>query len=528
MHFNYLIKNGTVVDGTGSKPVKSDVGIKNQTIEVVGDLSTSVADNVLDANGMIVSPGFIDVHSHADGALLIDGQHASGIKQGVTTEIIAPDGLTLAPLSKTNYPMYRQYLSGILGLPPVNIDMSSIEAARKNYHKKTACNVATFAAHGPIRIESIGMNDKPLKGKSLNKALKLLSESLEQGAVGFSTGLSYYPNSYSDTEELIEFMKVTEKTGKPLSIHLRNHNIDRSYVGGGIEEAIEIGRKTNAKIHIEHYKTQPGSENRLDELLNPIDNAKREGIDITLETYPYPVGSSFPQAFFPGWVHEGGPKDMISRFTDPSIREKILIAMKKMDYSRPTDSAWTHIGSKKNKQLEGVAFEDLAKTMNISVHEMLIKVMVEENLTCGFRGIPPDSVSSWRQIEKDVMTLLERPDYMVGSDSIPVGGLPHPRAYGCFARIIGRLRRRYNIKIEDLIQRMTENPALRFGLTKRGTITKGSFADIVIFDGENVNDQSSFEDPRVHPVGIHHVFVNGKMAVKNQETTGILAGESVP
>ncbi|SVB58722.1 uncharacterized protein METZ01_LOCUS211576, partial [marine metagenome] len=271
MHFNYLIKNGTVVDGTGSKPIKSDVGIKNQTIEVVGDLSTSVADNVLDAAGMIVSPGFIDVHSHADGALLVDGQHASGIKQGVTTEIIAPDGLTLAPLSKTNYPMYRWYLSGILGLPPVNIDMSSIEAARKNYHKKTACNVAMFAAHGPIRIESIGMNDKPLKGKPLSKALKLLSQSLEQGAVGFSTGLSYYPNSYSDTEELIELMKVTEKTGKPLSIHIRNHNIDRSYVGGGIEEAIEIGRKTNAKIHIEHYKTQPGSENRLDELLNPID-----------------------------------------------------------------------------------------------------------------------------------------------------------------------------------------------------------------------------------------------------------------
>ena len=311
--FDVVIKGGTVVDGTGSPPIRTDIGIigdRIKTLDIIPDSNTD-STKTIDASGLHISPGFIDVHSHADAALLNDGQHSSGIRQGVTTEVICPDGLSLAPLSKKNYKMYRWYLSGILGLAPEQLDMSSIEMSKKNYHRKTSCNVATFAGHGPIRLEAAGMNDVPLIGDKLESAKILLRESLEQGAVGVSTWRSYYPNSWSDTDELCALMSVTKEFDRPMSIHLRNHNIDRAYGGGGIPEAIEIARRTDTKLHFEHYRTFVNSAGQIDELMEPIDKAKSSGVDITLETYPYPVGSSFPQAFFPGYFHEGGPEAMI-------------------------------------------------------------------------------------------------------------------------------------------------------------------------------------------------------------------------
>ncbi|MCZ6538418.1 MAG: amidohydrolase family protein, partial [Chloroflexi bacterium] len=461
MAFDVVVRGGTVVDGTGKPGIKTDIGVSGKRIAAVGNLPASASENArtIDAEGLHVSPGFIDVHSHADGALLLDGQHASGIRQGVTTEIIAPDGLTLAPLSAENYRMYRWYMSGILGLPPEDLDMSSIEAARANYHRKTSCNVATFAGHGPIRVEVAGMNDVPLSGRLLESAKQLLRESLEQGAVGFSTGLSYYPNSWSDTDELCALMEVTGEFGRPMSIHLRNHNPERGFGGGGVAEAIEVARRTGTKLHFEHYRTTAANAGQVDKMLEPIDRAKDEGLDISLETYPYPVGSSFPQAFFPSYFHDGGPTEMLKILNDEDRRAELITRMHEVGYGRPSGNMWTHIGSDRNKHLEGMLFDEVAADWGISVEEMVCRVMAEESLTCGFRGSPPSSVKVWRQVEEDVMELMARPDYMVGSDSIPVGGMPHPRAYGCFARVLGRLRRRYNYPVEQVVQRMTQNPA---------------------------------------------------------------------
>jgi N-acyl-D-amino-acid deacylase len=528
--FDVVIRGGTVVDGTGRPGFKADIGIIGRRISAVGNLPASASEDAkaINATGLHVSPGFIDVHSHADGALLIDGQHASGIRQGVTTEIIAPDGLTLAPLSPENYRMYRWYMSGILGLPPEDLDMSSIEAARANYHHNTSCNVAMFAGHGPIRVEAAGMNDVPLTGQLLETAKQLLRESLEQGAVGFSTGLSYYPNSFSDTDELCALMEVTREFGRPMSIHLRNHNPERGFGGGGVTEAIEVARRTGTKLHFEHYRTQPDSAGQVDQIMEPIDRAKDEGIDITLETYPYPVGSSFPQAFFPGYFHEGGPEGMLKTLNDEDKRAELISRMREVGYASPGGNMWTHINSDHNKHLEGMLFDDVAADWGISVEEMVCRVMAEESLTCGFRGAPPSSVRLWRQVEEDIMELMARPDYMVGSDSIPVGGMPHPRAYGCFVRTLGRLRRRYNYPVEQVVQRMTQNPAERFGLTNRGVIAEGRFADLVIFDEQRVTDRSSFEDPAVHPEGVPWVLVNGEIAVENEHVTGVLAGEAIP
>jgi N-acyl-D-amino-acid deacylase len=528
--FDVVIRGGTVIDGTGKPGFKADVGISGKRITAVGDLPASASEDArtIDADGLHISPGFIDVHSHADGALLNDGQHASGIRQGVTTEIIAPDGLTLAPLSAENYRMYRWYLSGILGLPPEDLDMSSIEASRANYHRKTSCNVATFAGHGPIRAEVAGMNDVPLTGQLLETAKQLLRESLEQGAVGFSTGLAYYPQSWSDTDELCALMEVVKEFDRPMSIHLRSHNPERGFGDGGVPEALEIARRTGTKLHFEHYRTYPRNAGQVDQIMEPIDLAKAEGLDITLETYPYPVGSSFPQAFFPSYFHEGGPEEMLKILNDEDKRAELITNMQAIKYGKPAGNMWTHIGSDRNKHLEGMLFDEVAADWGVSVEEMVCRVMVEESFVCGFRGAPPSSVKVWRQVEEDVMQLMARPDYMVGSDAIPLGGMPHPRAYGCFVRMMGRLRRRYNYPVEQVVQRMTQNPAERFGLTDRGVVAEGKFADLVIFDEKRVTDRSSFEDPAVHPEGVPWVLVNGEVAVKDEEVTGVMAGEAIP
>jgi N-acyl-D-amino-acid deacylase len=517
-----------VIDGTGSAGIRADVGVDGRKVSEVGNLGDATAARVIDATGLTVSPGFIDVHAHSDGALLSDGQHANGIRQGITTEIIAPDGLTLAPLSAKNYPMYRRYLSGILGLPPEDLDMSTIEASRANYHNKTACNVATFVGHGPVRLEAVGFEDVPLTGAALDRAKGVLRDALEQGACGFSTGLSYYPQSYSTTEEIVELCKVVAEFDLPLSIHLRNHNVDRAPTGGGVAEAIEISKQSGVKLHLEHYRTFPTNAGNIEAILAPVDAAKAEGVDVTLETYPYPVGSSFPQAFFPGWLHEGGPEKLLERLSDKSLRGKIIEDMKKVAYGRPSGNVWSWIGPEGDQSLVGMTLDDISSMTGQSAEDAVCDLMIAANLACGFRGTPPGSPTIWRQVEEDIMQLLDRPDYMVGSDAIPVGQMPHPRAYGCFPRVVGRLRRRYGYQLEQVIQRVTQNPADRFGLKDRGVLKHGKFADIVVFDADRITDRSSFEDPSVYPEGIPHVVVNGSVVVDQERLTGVMAGEAVP
>ena len=528
MSFDVLIVGGHVADGTGRPAFRADIGIVGKQIEAVGNLGRPEVKREIDASGLIICPGFIDTHVHADGALLNDGQHACGILQGVTTEIITADGIGLAPLSQQNFKAMSRYLSGILGKIPEHLDMSSIEAARGNYHKRTSCNVAMFAGHGPIRLEAAGFRDLPLRGDTLTKAKRLLTESLEQGCCGFATGLSYYPQSFSDSQELVELCETAAKFGAPFSVHLRNHNVDRAFHGGGVLEAIEVCRRSGARLHLEHYRTQPYSAGQLEELLAPVEEAQAEGIDVTMETYGYPVGSSHPPQFFPSWAHEGGADLLLERLRDPRMRSRLREAIQTQMPNGIADNSWSWIGSSQNSGLQGLSFSDAADRRGETVEDMVMNVMVEEEMACGFRANPPVSAAIWRQVEADIMHLMTRPDYMVGSDAIPVGRLPHPRAWGCFVRMLGRLRRRHNVHLETLISRMTELPARRFGLKNRGAITEGAFADIAVFDPELINDRATFEDPCQPAEGVHFVLVNGAIAVDKGRTTGVLAGEAVP
>ena len=526
--FDLIIKNALMVDGTGSSPTNKDIGITKDKISSIGNLSNAESKKIIDAKGQIVSPGFIDTHSHADFEILRNPQHEYGISQGVTTEIMSPDGIGLVPLTKRKSKEYNDYYSGILGYPTDDFDGTTFETAKVSYDKKCKINVAMFAGHGPLRIDICGMEDVPLRGDLLTQAKYNLELALDQGASGFATGLDYYPQSFSDTDELIELCKVVAKKDSIYSVHLRSHEKDRAFANGGILEAIEIARKSGVSLHVEHYRTAEETAGEIDKILEPIDKAKNEGLNITMETYSYPVGCTVPIIFFPGSFHIGGTKKIISNLSNQQTRdfwEKELL--KDSQRAGIEEIMWTSIGLKEWKDYAGLTVKDAAKKDGLSPIQHILDMMYRTNLNCGFRGVPPSSVSIWRQVEEDIIELMKRPDYMVGSDAVPTGQMIHPRSYGCFTRFLGRLRRRFNVPIELMINRMTKLPAETFGLKNRGILKEGYFADLVIFDPNIINDLATFEDPEILSVGISQVLVNGKISFESGKNNLELNGRFV-
>ena len=525
--FDLLIKNGIVIDGSGQTRIQADIGIIGEKITFIGDSTGKDSNEVINAKGLIVSPGFIDAHAHHDGVLLNNPQHASSLRQGVTTEILGQDGLSYAPLSSENYKIQRKYLSGILGMPPENLDMSSVSAFRANYHKKVSVNTAYPVSHGALRMESVGFYDKPLVGKELDHAKTLLKEGLDQGSVGLATGMSYHPNAWSTTEELVELCKVVRQNNGVYITHLRDVNPDRGFGGGGVPEALEIGRQSGVRVHFSHTRTTAENAGQVSKVLELIDKAKNEGVNCTLELYPYPTGSSFLLSNLPSWAHEGGPKDILERLNDKNSRSKIIEGFRFNKRRRMDQLLLSYLP--KNPELEGMTVAQLSELRGISMGDLICDLLVEQDLQVGFWQIPPQSISIWRQISRDAMEFLSRPDYMIGSDSIPLGSVPHPRAYGTFPRFVGRLRRQFNVmSLEQMIQRIANNPAKTFNLSGRGLLKEGYFADIVIFDEDKIIDTATYDDSKQFPVGIPYVIVNGSIAVKDEVCTGVFSGQAVP
>ena len=525
--FSIILRGGTVVDGTGAPAIKADVAVGGDRIAAIGNLEDAAAARTINAEGFTIAPGFIDTHAHSDGVLLRDPGHAHSLRQGVTTEFITQDGLSYALLSAENLDPYGRYIAGLYGPPPHGLDMSTMASFLSHYDGK-GVNVAAQAPHGPLRLESIGFEDAPLVGPPLAAAERMLAQALEEGATGLSTGLSYYPNSYSDTDELVALNKINAQYGGVYVTHIRNHNNDRAPDGSGIVEAMNIGRRSGVKVHISHYRTFPTTAGQIDELMHEVDKAKAEGVDVTLECYPYASAATVPGYFLRGECHAGGIERLLGRLGDPVWRDRLIDSLENLFPGRNAQANWTWIGADHLKHLEGMAFADAAALLGMSVSEMTLTVMRESGLHCGFRDGAPASAALARRVEADVIALLLRDDYMVGSDGIPFAeGLPHPRAYGTFPKIIGRLRRRHSAPLEHLVRGMTALPAQRFGLEQRGVIANGHYADLVIFDADRVIDTADFTDPRTPPAGIPYVVVNGQIAIEDGNPTGALAGRAL-
>ena len=523
--FDLILARGTVIDGTGRDGFRADVGIRGEQIAAIGDLSGATAERVIDAAGLTVSPGFIDTHTHAEGALLVDPQHANGLRQGITTVFLGIDGMSYAPLSRENYLLYRHWLSGLLGDPPEELDMHSVEAFRSHYHRKVAVNTAYLVPHATVRLEVLGFRDLPLVGEPLARAKRLVREGLEQGAVGFTTGSKYYPGPWADTQELIELCKVVREEGK---VYMSEPRLtERAFGGGGAVEAMEIVRQSGVKLHFAHYRTGADSAGRIETIMAPVDAGRHGEADVTFDIYPYPSGSSIPVSFLPSQVQEGGPAAILRRLADREVRQQVgtWLDLNQSAYLRPM--TFSYVPDK--PELEGLRLVDLADERDRSPGETLCEVLLEQRLRLGHVTAPPESDAVQDQIARDCMELLSRPDYMVCSDITPAGRCTHPRCYGAFPRLIGRYRRKFRtMPLAAMVHRMTGRPAQRFGLTRRGHIEVGYFADIAVFDEARVNDAATYADPRRFPVGIPYVIVNGEVAVDNERCTGIYAGQAVP
>ncbi len=524
--FDLVISGGTVVDGTGKAGYKADVGVTGETIAAIGDLSKAEAKRRIDVTGHTVSPGFIDTHTHSEGALLVDPQHANGIRQGITTEFLGIDGMSYAPLSAYNFKTYRHWLGGLLGDPPEDLDMHSVAAFKRHYHKKVAINTAYFVPHATVRLQALGFHDKPLTGDALETAKKLTREGLEQGAIGFTTGGKYYPGPWGDTEEIVELVKIVREAGQVYMCEPRKNVVARAHGGGGVLEGMEVARRSGAKLHFAHYRTQPESAGNIAAIMDPIDAVRTPESDVTFDIYPYPSGSSIAVSLLPAFAQEDGPAAILKRLRDPSERRKIVDYL---DHDEKQMLSTIILGyMPMAPEMEGTRLTDLAARRGHTPGEALCEILVEQNLKVGHVGAPPESHATRHQMDKDFMQLVARPDYMVCSDITPAGRFPHPRSYGAFPRFLGRLRREIGgLSLEEMVHRMTGRPAARFNLKGRGRIEKGAFADITVFDATTINDTSTYEDPRQFPVGIPYVIVNGQVAVDNEHCTGVFTGQAI-
>jgi len=522
--FDILITGGTIYDGTGVPGRRADLGINGEQITAVDDLSTATAARMIDATGWAVAPGFIDTHTHSEGDLLVNPQHACGLRQGITTEIMGLDGMSFAPLSPTNHILYRRWLAGLLGEPIEGLQMDSVTSFRSNYHRKVAINTAYLIPHSAIRLETVGFRDVPMQKDDMAKAKRIIAQGLEEGAVGFSTGGSYYPSPWGTTDEFVELCHAVAAAGRIYLVEPRRVELDRAHLGNGVEEGLQVGRQTGVKLHFAHFRTSAVNAGRVDELMASVDAAEAEGIDITLDVYPYPTGSSIPVSILPGWAQEGGPDAILERLGDEAERGKITAFIEKTNLG---DRVFTYLEG--FPELEGMSLPDIAAQRGRSPGQVMCELLLETDLRAGYLQAPPASNRLFHQVSRDCLELLARPDYMACSDITPAGSMPHPRCYGAFPRFLGRLRRQFDVmNLELMIQRMTENPAQRYGISKRGRLEQGYFADVVIFDPDTVIDTATYDDPKQYPVGIPYVLVNGQVAVDDAVCTGVMAGHAVP
>ncbi len=521
---NYLIKNALVLNGIDPEPIRQDIGISGDRITFPRSSEES-SHEVIDADGLYAAPGFIDVHAHSELTLLLDGRAEGKLSQGITTEVNGNCGLSAAPLYGE---AFEHRLCDLKQLG-VNESWHNIE----EYHhiiqnKGIALNLATLCGHGNLRASVIGYSNTPCKDYMLDKMKSLFRDSLNQGACGLSTGLIYPPGIYADTKEIEDLLGVIntlKKTNRKKFIYTSHIRSEADNLLEAIEEVITIGAKTAVHAHISHIKTS-GEENwnKIDKAINLIEGAMSSGIKITCDTYPYIASSTDLDSILPEWVFEGGVKQEIKRLKDPQKSEMIRSALS----SKP-DKYWKNVYissvfNKKNKWMEGESILDISARTGQRPIDAIIDVIIEDNAKT--------SAIFFTMNENNLRRILRLPYVMIGSDSSARSfsgktseGKPHPRGFGTFPRFIGFYVRDENImSLPEAIRRITVLPAETFGIRERGVIKENFFADIVVFDYNQIKDRASYKDPFIKSEGIKYVFVNGSLAVREGALTGVLSG----
>jgi N-acyl-D-amino-acid deacylase len=518
--FDLIIRNGNIIDGTGSRMFLGDVGIVGDKISKIGDLHGDHSKEEVDAQGKIVSPGFIDVNNHSDTywqIFLSPGQE-SLLRQGVTTIIGGNCGSSLAPLMS---PRSIETVQKWADIKKVNVDWFGMgEFLRFLENKGMPLNFATLTGHGTLRRGILENETRNLSPKEFNFCERVLDTSMKEGSLGMSLGLVYAHSRVASTEELSKLAKVVKKRDGICTVHLREEG---RKIQEAIEELIMIAQNSGVRMHISHLKVM-GEKNwsKMEEAISAIEHANSLGVDITFDVYPYAFTSSVIYTLLPSWATEGGKKMMLGRLRNESIRKRIVAEMRKsdLDWNKAEISI-----SPLNKTLARKKITKIARSQDKSIEDAVLDML----LACEGRMIVNLDVLS----EENVRRAVCHPFSFISSNGAGydlghklTGENVHPRSFGTFPKFFVQYARDSKLlSWEEAVRKVTGAPAKKFGIKKRGLIKEGHYSDIVVFDREKLNSFSVKENPYQYPSGIDYVFVNGKAAFFEGKSTGIKSGE---
>jgi N-acyl-D-amino-acid deacylase len=514
--FDVLIRNVRIIDGTAEPLFKADVGIRGNEVAEIGNLARGTAIESIDGRDGYLAPGFIDTHTHDDVAILNDRVHPAKLLQGVTTVVVGNCGFSNYPVDLQD--QTRLHLESLVG----SVERSQVYPDFKSYRASAdsdglGLNLISMVGHGPLRLRVMGYDKREATPNELAQMCELLERQLEQGAFGLSLGLAYPPSAFAAKEELVCLASVLKKHDRLVAAHIR------SYEGAlldAIDEFLEILRLSGAKGLLSHLQIAGRPYwGKMREALDKIERARSSGLDIVVDMYPYPAGSTTILQLLPPSVQEGGIKALVARLAADGDRERIgqLVESGKEPgwESKIALIGWENvrIGSANHhelKQFEGDSIAEAAKASGLTPIEFTFEVIrLDQGRT---------NIIMFQQSEEDLRMVHQSRLMMVGSDSIPrTGGKPHPRMYGTFPRVIGRLAMKERLMpLEEAVRRMTSLPAQRFQIRGRGLLRPGSIADFVLFNDDFL-DRATFEDPQLYPAGLEGVWVNGIRVVQEGE-----------
>ncbi len=520
--FDLIIRGAFVYSGTGEPPVCTDVGVRGDRIVAVEALTGRKAREVVEADGLALAPGFIDVHGHTDLELFVDGRAQSKVQQGVTTEVSGNCGASPFPLVGAVGEQRKQRWAQRYRKVATWTDAAGFLEALERVG--IAYNYATLVGHGTLRETVVGEEDRSPNTSELREMKRLLNESLDQGALGLSTGLEYAPGAFATTDEIVELARVLPAFDAVYATHMRNEDV---YLIEAVEEAIEIGKRANCSVEISHLKAcQPRNWHLVERALSLVDSAAKEGLVIHADRYPYTAYSTTARALFPVWSREGGTEAFVRRLGKASDWEKIsgFVLDKVENLGGWKNIRISDLWSPGRQPWAGRSLLELASEEHQRPLDFLRRLMIEENGQV--------SVVVFAMSEENLEKILRYPRTMIGSDGTarePEGilgeGHPHPRSYGTFPRFLGHyVRERKVMPLEEAIRRTSWLPAQKFGLRQRGKIEPGFYADLVLFDPQTISDRATYADPQRYPVGIELVVVNGTVVVRNGRHTDARPG----
>lgn len=483
--YDLIIRNASIVDGTGAPARPGDIAVRGDRIEAVGAVTGSAREEI-DARGHVVAPGFIDVHAHDDAAVIRTPQMDFKIMQGVTTDVVGNCGAGVAPASDAFKAYFNRGLGAIIG--EIDIPWSTTaEYFAAVDDARPACNVIAYVPHGVLRYNAIGMDQRPPTAAELDEMKRLLAEGMDAGAIGMSTGLVYPPGAWAETTELIELAKVVAPYGGIYTSHIRNEGLG---VQEAVAEAMTIGEQAGCGVQISHHKSAgPGAFGLTQKTLPQIAAARAAGLDVTMDVYPYVASSSS------------------------------LAAMFRLGGDRTFDFVPAIVASVKyNKEkYEGKYISKIAEELDLPIGDAVRKVLEDEDNS--------PSVIMFVMEEDDVRRVVADPHAMVGSDGLPTDGKPHPRLYGTMARVLqAYVRDQPVLTLEEAVRKMTSLPAAKHRIRDRGVLCEGAYADIVVFDPESIADVATYDEPRQYPAGIEHVIANGEIIATGGAPTGTRPG----